>query len=91
MILADESDDRLIYSIQKVAHAHDLESLDEYIENQKNNIIHSIIQSPDYSQDYMYGAIDNDGNVNEELLNNRFSAKDTERDEDENGNFYSYK
>ncbi|POD69657.1 MULTISPECIES: hypothetical protein [Pseudomonas] len=91
LILADESDDRLIYSIQKVAHAHDLESLDEYIENQKNNIIHSIIQSPDYSQDYMYGAIDNDGNVNEELLNNRFSAKDTERDEDENGNFYSYK
>jgi len=90
LVLPDGSDECLIEGIRKVARSHDLESLDEYVQKQRNNIIHSIIQSPDYSQHYMFGAIDNDGNVNEELLNNRFSDSDVEWDEDEEGNLHRH-
>jgi hypothetical protein len=86
LFLTSESDENIVEAIRKIAQRHDLESLDEYLQKQRNNIVHSIIESPDYSKHYMFGAIDNDGNVSEELLNWRFSDTDVEWDEDEDGN-----
>ncbi|VXC43851.1 hypothetical protein [Pseudomonas sp. 9Ag] len=74
LYLCDENDQRLIDSISTIASRHDLEDLDEYVEKHRDSILYSVIESPDYSEAYMFGAIDNDGNVDETMLRQRLSS-----------------
>lgn len=85
LYLNDHNDQRLIERIRGIVIRHDLESLEDYVLRNRGEIIHSIMESPDYSQDYMFGAIDNDGNVDESMLNQRFSSSIVEWDEDSEG------
>lgn len=90
LLLDDSNDRRLVERIRALATLHDLESLEDYVVRHRGSIIHSIIESPDYSQDYMFGAIDNDGNVDESMLNQRFSSSVVEWDEDSEGELHRH-
>lgn len=83
--LSDEGDLRVIDRIRAIAIRHDLESVDHYVEKHRDRIIHSVIESPDYSEAYMFGAIDNDGNVDEAMLSQRLSNSISEWEWDADG------
>ncbi|GFM80091.1 hypothetical protein PSCICN_07830 [Pseudomonas cichorii] len=70
---AEETEKELVEIIQELAQNYGLDDLEEFLARQRSSIIQKIMQSPDSSDSYLRGAIDNDGSINAELLDLRLS------------------
>lgn len=68
LLFAEETLDALAEDLQRLAEDRRLADLEEFVDDQQWAIIQAIQEDPRYEQSYLYGAVDEDGNLDSERL-----------------------